>query len=64
MTYESAPPREAPSESSALPLSLPLDSTAELLTRITAQLSTQLGRVSRNGTRTGPHGTSGAPAPA
>ncbi|WP_405688077.1 hypothetical protein [Streptomyces sp. NBC_00057] len=31
--------------------SLPLDSTAQLLTRITAQLGTQLGLVSLNGTR-------------
>ncbi|MFB8036964.1 hypothetical protein ACFC5Z_29340 [Streptomyces sp. NPDC056004] len=31
--------------------SLPLDSTAQLLTRITAQLGTQLGLVTRNGTR-------------
>ncbi|WP_408906997.1 hypothetical protein [Streptomyces atratus] len=31
--------------------SLPLDSTAQLLTRITAQLGTQLSRVSLNGTR-------------
>jgi hypothetical protein len=31
--------------------SLPLDSTAQLLTRITAQLGTQLCLVTRNGTR-------------
>ncbi|WP_442810974.1 hypothetical protein [Streptomyces sp. NBC_01217] len=31
--------------------SLPLDSTAQLLTRITAQLGTQLSLVSLNGTR-------------
>ncbi|POG49597.1 hypothetical protein BV881_01595 [Streptomyces sp. ZL-24] len=30
---------------------MPLDSTAQLLTRVTAQLSTQLSLVSRNGTR-------------
>jgi hypothetical protein len=56
MTFESAPPREAPH-------SLPLDSTAELLTRITAQLAAQLGRVSRNGTPTGAGSTAGTPAP-
>ncbi|GHH33604.1 hypothetical protein GCM10018773_04400 [Streptomyces candidus] len=38
--------REAPA--------LPLESTGELLARITAQLSTRLGRISRNGTRTAP----------
>ncbi|MEL5956503.1 hypothetical protein AADR41_17330 [Streptomyces sp. CLV115] len=31
--------------------SLPLDSTAQLLTRFTAQLGTQLCLVTRNGTR-------------
>ncbi|MEU8886402.1 hypothetical protein [Streptomyces sp. NPDC048442] len=63
MTTESASPREAhgdPARTPGEPLSLPLDSTAELLTRITAQLSAQLGRVSLDGTRTPP----GSPAPA
>ncbi|MFI5803284.1 hypothetical protein [Streptomyces sp. NPDC051561] len=43
MTTEPSLPRETDS--------LPLDSTAELLTRITAQLSTQLGRISPDGSR-------------
>ncbi|MFI0979228.1 hypothetical protein ACH4SP_19785 [Streptomyces sp. NPDC021093] len=63
MTTESAAPRETPGDPARThgePHSLPLDSTAELLTRITAQLSAQLGRVSRNGTRTPP----GSPTPA
>ncbi|MGW4028920.1 hypothetical protein ACWEFL_06295 [Streptomyces sp. NPDC004838] len=38
---QSAHPRE----------SLPLDTTAQLLSRITAELSAQLGRVRLNGTR-------------
>ncbi|MFJ1673688.1 hypothetical protein ACIODT_01395 [Streptomyces sp. NPDC088251] len=40
--------------------SLPLDSTVQLLTRITAQLGTQLSLVARNGTR---RTAAGAPSP-
>ncbi|MET7856573.1 sirohydrochlorin chelatase [Streptomyces sp. NPDC005318] len=43
--------------------SLPLDSTAQLLTRITAQLGTQLSHVSLNGTRRPMHHRTGRPAP-
>lgn len=43
--------------------SLPLDSTAQLLSRITAQLDTQLGLVSLNGTRRPMHRTRHQPAP-
>lgn len=42
--------------------SLPLDSTAQLLTRITAQLGTQLSLVSLNGTRRPMHRTRNQPA--
>ncbi|MFF1922692.1 sirohydrochlorin chelatase [Streptomyces sp. NPDC058221] len=42
--------------------SLPLDSTAQLLTRITAQLGTQLSLVSLNGTRQPMHRTRHQPA--
>lgn len=42
---------------------LPLDSTAQLLSRITAQLDTQLGLVSLNGTRRPMHRTRHQPAP-
>jgi hypothetical protein len=55
MTPESALPREN--------AALPLDSTAELLTRFTAQLAAQLGRISPDGSR--PEGSRTAPpAPA
>ncbi|MGW3660658.1 hypothetical protein ACWD6R_35640 [Streptomyces sp. NPDC005151] len=43
--------------------SLPLDSTAQLLTRITAQLGTQLSHVSLNGTRRPPIHRTIRPAP-
>ncbi|WP_399126175.1 hypothetical protein [Streptomyces sp. ITFR-6] len=43
--------------------SLPLDSTAQLLSRITAQLDTQLSLVSLNGTRRPMHRTRHQPAP-
>ncbi|MET8330997.1 sirohydrochlorin chelatase [Streptomyces sp. NPDC005181] len=43
--------------------SLPLDSTAQLLTRITAQLGAQLSHVSLNGTRRPMHHRTGGPAP-
>ncbi|MFB7222998.1 sirohydrochlorin chelatase [Streptomyces sp. NPDC056227] len=43
--------------------SLPLDSTAQLLTRITAQLGTQLSHVSLNGTRRPPMHRTIRPAP-
>lgn len=43
--------------------SLPLDSTAQLLTRITAQLGTQLSHVSLNGTRRPPLHRAIRPAP-
>ncbi|MEV0962220.1 sirohydrochlorin chelatase [Streptomyces sp. NPDC049910] len=43
---EPAHPRESP-----LPTPLPLDSSAQLLTRITAQLGAQLGHVQLNGVR-------------
>uniref|UniRef100_A0AAU2VVE7 Sirohydrochlorin chelatase n=1 Tax=Streptomyces sp. NBC_00008 TaxID=2903610 RepID=A0AAU2VVE7_9ACTN len=42
---------------------LPLDSTAQLLSRITAQLDTQLSLVSLNGTRRPMHRTRHQPAP-
>ncbi|MXG26040.1 sirohydrochlorin chelatase [Streptomyces sp. YIM 132580] len=41
----------SPGAGSGGPGTVPLDSTAQLLTRVTAQLSTQLSLVSRNGTR-------------
>ncbi|MFD7431897.1 sirohydrochlorin chelatase [Streptomyces sp. NPDC059818] len=41
----------------------PLDTTAQLLTRITAQLGSQLGHVSPNGTRRPMHRTRHQPAP-
>ncbi|MFF0742476.1 hypothetical protein ACFYVL_18955 [Streptomyces sp. NPDC004111] len=57
MTPESAPPRE-----NAAP---PLDTTAELLTRFTAQLAAQLGRIAPDGSRHGgARSTPPAPAPA
>ncbi|MFI6056647.1 hypothetical protein [Streptomyces sp. NPDC051286] len=43
--------------------SLPLDSTAQLLTRITAQLGIQLSHVSLNGTRRPPVQRTVRPAP-
>ncbi|MET7524307.1 sirohydrochlorin chelatase [Streptomyces sp900116325] len=43
--------------------SLPLDSTAQLLTRITAQLGAQLSHVSLNGTRRPMHHRTGGSAP-
>ncbi|MFJ6697631.1 hypothetical protein ACIQM4_16395 [Streptomyces sp. NPDC091272] len=81
MTTEPAAPREAPREPRAVQgagpapgpggtPSLPFDTVAELLTRITAQLSTQLGGTSFNGTRAEgkyPHGAprgTGTPSPA
>ncbi|MBT2377550.1 hypothetical protein AMK21_02525 [Streptomyces sp. CB00316] len=42
---------------------VPLDSTAQLLTRVTAQLSNQLGLLSRNGTRRPMHRTRPPAAP-
>ncbi|MEU1170361.1 sirohydrochlorin chelatase [Streptomyces microflavus] len=44
-------PRQSPPPPAGSGGTVPLDSTAQLLTRITAQLGTQLSLVSRNGTR-------------
>lgn len=55
MTPESALPREN--------AALPLDSTAELLTRFTAQLAAQLGRITLDGTRS-EGGRTAPPSPA
>jgi hypothetical protein len=65
MTTEPAPPRtghrdDREARGARGAPALPLDSTAELLVRITAQLSAQLGRVTLTGTRDAPR----SPAPA
>ncbi|MFW3475274.1 sirohydrochlorin chelatase [Streptomyces microflavus] len=50
-------PRQPPPPPAGSGGTVPLDSTAQLLTRITAQLGTQLSLVSRNGTRRPMHRT-------
>ncbi|WP_411115854.1 sirohydrochlorin chelatase [Streptomyces sp. 058-1L] len=50
-------PRQSPPPPAGSGVTVPLDSTAQLLTRITAQLGTQLSLVSRNGTRRPMHRT-------
>ncbi|MET8057790.1 sirohydrochlorin chelatase [Streptomyces microflavus] len=50
-------PRQSPPPPAGSGGTVPLDSTAQLLTRITAQLGTQLSLVSRNGTRRPMHRT-------
>ncbi|MFI1841063.1 sirohydrochlorin chelatase [Streptomyces microflavus] len=50
-------PRQSPPPPAGSGGTAPLDSTAQLLTRITAQLGTQLSLVSRNGTRRPMHRT-------